>query len=153
MSRIRNLCERGREEGQALVEFALSILLVFFIVLCCWELLMGIYTASVLADAAKEGVRYAIVHGSYSSLCSGPNSGTPCAYDPSAANVTARVRDYCSASLHDISAIDISVTYTDGNNTPPSRVSVTVTYVYKPFANILFFQPVLRTHATGRIVS
>lgn len=142
-----------RQEGQALVEFALSIILVIFIVLCCWELLMAIYTSSVLADAAKEGVRYAIVHGSYSGQCSGPNAGSPCAYDPTAANVTSRVRDYSQNSLHDLSAIDIAVSYPDGNNSPPSRVTVTVTYVYKPYVNLDFFQPTLRAHATGRIVN
>jgi Flp pilus assembly protein TadG len=144
---------RLREErGQAQVEFALSIMVVLLTVFFAWELLMAMYTASVLADAAKEGVRYAIVHGSNSSLCSGPNPSSPCASDPTAAEVVNVVKNYARASLHDVSAITVSVTYPDGNNDPPSRVAVTVTYSYVPYINVPF-APTLRTKAAGRIVN
>jgi Flp pilus assembly protein TadG len=142
-----------REEGQAQVEFALSIMVVLFTVFCAWELLMAMYTASVMADAAKEGVRYAIVHGSNSSLCSGPNPSNPCAYDASGTQVENKVKDYAKASLHDTSAITVAVSYPDGNNEPPSRVTVTVTYQYVPYINLGFFRPTLTTKAAGRIVN
>lgn len=141
-----------REEGQAQVEFALSIMVVLFVVFFAWELLMAMYTASVMADAAKEGVRYAIVHGSNSSLCSGPNPSNPCASDPAGAEVVNTVKTYAKASLHNTSAITVTVTYPDGNNDPPSRVAVTVTYSYVPYIN-LPFTPTLTTKAAGRIVN
>ena len=148
------LSSRGfrEERGQAQVEFALSIMVVLFTVFCAWELLMAMYTASVMADAAKEGVRYAIVHGSNSTLCSGPNLSNPCASDPSASEVVNTVKTYAQASLHDVSAISVTVSYPDGNNEPPSRVAVTVTYSYVPYIN-LPFAPTLTTKAAGRIVN
>lgn len=141
-----------REEGQAQVEFALSIMVVLFTVFFSWELLMAMYTASVMADAAKEGVRYAIVHGSNSSLCSGPNPSNPCASDPAGDEVVNAVKAYAQASLHDTSGISVTVTYPDGNNDPPSRVAVTVTYSYVPYIN-LPFTPTMTTKAAGRIVN
>jgi TadE-like protein len=134
------------------VEFAISIILVLFFIFCCWELLMAAYTTSVLGDAAKEGVRYAIVHGSGSTLCSGPAPVTACT-DADANNVKNRVKDYAKASLHDTSAITVDVSYPDSNNQAPNRVQITVTYTYLPYVNLSFFQPVLRTHAEGRIVN
>ena len=141
-----------REEGQAQVEFALSIMVVFLMVFFSWELLMAMYTASVMADAAKEGVRYAIVHGSNSSLCSGPNPSSPCASDPAGDEVVNTVKSYAQASLHDISGITVTVTYPDGTNDPPSRVTVAVTYTYVPYIN-LPFTPTMTTKAAGRIVN
>ena len=148
------LSSRGfhREEGQAQVEFALSIMVVLFTVFFSWELLMAMYTASVMADAAKEGVRYAIVHGSNSTLCSGPNPSNPCASDPAGDEVVNRVKTYAQASLHDIGAINVAVTYPDGTNEPPNRVTVAVTYTYVPYINIPF-APTLTTKAAGRIVN
>ncbi|MGZ4870395.1 MAG: TadE/TadG family type IV pilus assembly protein [Candidatus Angelobacter sp.] len=143
---------RERERGQSSIEFALSIIVVMFILACCWEVLMTVYTANVLGDAAKEGVRYAIVHGANSTQCSGPNAATPCAYDPDKLKVISRVTDYGHASLHDISAMSVTVTYPDGTNDAPNRVVVTVTYTYLPYVNLSFFHPVLTTHAQGRIV-
>ena len=114
---------------------------------------MAVYTASVLADAAKEGVRYAEVHGSNTTLCSGPNVANPCANDPLANNVGALVKSYAKASLHNTAAISVSVTYPDGTNDAPNRVVVTVSYTYVPYINLSFFHPTLTTHAQGRIVN
>ena len=62
------------QRGQTLIEFAFSFLMVVFIVFWTFELVMAVYTYAVLSDAAKEGVRYAIVHGSDTGKvnCSGP---------------------------------------------------------------------------------
>jgi hypothetical protein len=62
------------------------------------------------------------------------------------------VKSYARASLHDISAIDVNVTYPDGNNDPPNRVSVIITYSYIPYIKVPF-APTLRTKAAGRIVN
>lgn len=150
---LRGLSRRLRgERGEAQVEFALSIMVVLVTIFFAWELLMAMYTAAVLADAAKEGVRYAIVHGSNSSLCSGPNPSSPCTYDAPAAEVVNTVKTYAQASLHNISAITVTVTYPDGNNEALSRVEVTVIYNFVPYVN-LPFTPRLTTKAAGRIVN
>ena len=117
-----------------------------------WEVVMAVYTYSVIADAAREGVRYAIVHGSKNSNCSGPvPAGFTACPDPSGANVTAVVRDYASYSFHDISAININVTY-DTYNTSPGRVQVAVTYNFIPYTAFPF-HPRLKATAVGRIAN
>lgn len=140
-----------REKGQANVEFALSLMAFFFVIFCSWELLMAMYTISVLGDAAKEGVRYAIVNGSTNhSQCSNAPGGTPCSTDPF--NVKGRVLTYAQASGHDISALTVNVSYPDTTNDVPNRVIVNVTYTYVPYISLSFFHPTVTTSAEGRIV-
>jgi len=140
------------DRGAAEVEFVLSILTVLFVMFWTWEVVMAVYTYSVIADAAREGVRYAIVHGSKNSNCSGPvPAGFTACPDPSGANVTAVVRDYASYSFHDISAIVINVTY-DTYNASPGRVQVAVTYNFIPYTAFPF-HPRLKATAQGRIAN
>lgn len=131
-----------------MIETALSVLVVVFVMFWMWELIMALYTYSVLSDAAKEGVRYAIVHGTGNSSCDGPSTGC----DSTAANTVAKIRDYAGYSLHDISAITISVTYPDSSSAAGNRVKVAVSYLYVPYINLPWGVPTLKTGATGRIV-
>ena len=61
------------------------------------------------------------------------------------------VRDYASYSFHDISAININVTY-DTYNTSPGRVQVAVTYNFIPYTAFPF-HPRLKATAVGRIAN
>jgi hypothetical protein len=63
------------------------------------------------------------------------------------------VKNYAKASLHDVSAITVNVTYPDGSNEAPNRVQVTVTYNYIPYIQLGFFNPSFTTRAAGRIVN
>ncbi len=143
----------GKAKGEAKIEFILSFLMLMFVIFWIWEIVMALYTYNVLSDAAKEGVRYAIVHGSGNSNCSGPN--TPACPDPSGNNVIAVVKDYAKYSLHDISAMNVTVTYLDpvGNPTDaaPNRVQVQVQYNYVPYISLPWLPPLLKTAAEGRI--
>ena len=96
------------QRGQALIESLLMLVVIITVVLWVFELGWLMYTYSVLADAANEGVRYAIVH-----------SGA----DP--AGTQTKVQTFAAASMHDVSAISIAVTAPDGSYTPPNRVRVT----------------------------
>ena len=89
---------RGRENGQATLEMVVSLTVVFSLVFWLFELCMFTYTCSVLNDAAQEGVRYAIMHGTDSSVCSGPD--TQCTNQTPYSNVQAVVTTAASASLH-----------------------------------------------------
>src|SRR5205807_2042005 len=62
------------EEGSAMIEFTLSAMVLFFVIFWAFELSMTMYTYVVIGEAAKEGVRYAIVHGTGSGSCSGPST-------------------------------------------------------------------------------
>ena len=157
---VRRLLRRA-DEGQATqIEFILSLLTIMFTIFWTWEVVLAVYTYNVLSDAAKEGVRYAIVHGSNNQNCSGPaptggcpSGGTP---DPSCANVTAVVKNYAALSLHDVSAMSVgpscTLMYPDNSNTAGSKVNIVVTYTYVPFL-ALPIQPTLTTASQGRIVN
>ena len=140
------------------MEFILSIFMMMFVIFWIWELVMAVYTKNVLADAAKEGVRYAIVHGQGNSNCSGPN--TPACPDTTGANVISQVQSYAQMTLHDTSAMTVTVQYLDdagGNATtvdPNTRVRVEVSYVYVPYIPSLpWVAPTLNAVAEGRIVN
>jgi len=81
--------------GQAITEFALVA--PFFLLLLYGIIEFGryVYTVQVLNNAAREGTRYAIVHGAESFCPSGPMPGGASNWcDPNGDNVTAAVRDY-----------------------------------------------------------
>ena len=140
------------ESGQAQVEFVMSILFVLLMIFGIIELIVFIYTYTVLADSAKEGVRYAIVHGCdlTSANCSG-TCGTACT-DATGANVQAYVKKYATASLHDTSTMEVGVSYPDASSDPPNRVRVTVSYPYQPLFGLGWPTLTVRAAAEGRIV-
>jgi Flp pilus assembly protein TadG len=76
---MRQRSSRGR--GQATAEFAIVFPLFLLLVLIVVDLARAIYVYSVISDAAREGARYAIVHGTESATdnppVSGPGSGDP----------------------------------------------------------------------------
>jgi Flp pilus assembly protein TadG len=137
------------EEGSLLVETALSLLIVIPMVFWMFEMCMLTYTYSVLGDAARQGVRYAIVHGTDSGNCSGPSSG--CA-DSSAANVKSVVTTAAGFSFHDLSKMTVQVTYPDLASNPPSRVNVTINYTYVPYIKLPGIANSVQLSAQGRII-
>lgn len=53
-----------REQGASIVEMALSMLILLAILFGLIEMCLALYTYHFISDAAREGSRYAIVHGS-----------------------------------------------------------------------------------------
>lgn len=138
------------DAGSMLIEFSLSVWTLFLMTFLIFEFCMAIYTYSVLSNAAREGVRYAIVHGTDNSACSGPSSG--CA-DTGGSNVTAVVNSYASISFHDTSGMTVTPSWPDGTSTPNSRVAITISYPYAPYMTLPGFNaPQMRITAEGRIV-
>jgi Flp pilus assembly protein TadG len=138
------------ETGSALLEFSLSVWMLLLMAFLIFEFCMMVYTYSVLGDAAREGVRYAIVHGTDNSSCSGPSSGCG---DTGGSNVTAVVNSYAAVSFHNTSAMTVTPSWPDGTSTPASRVVVTITYPYIPYLYLgIFNAPTMTIVAEGRIV-
>lgn len=138
------------ECASMLIEFALSVWALFLLTFLIFEFCMSVYTYSVLANAAREGVRYAIVHGSDSASCSGPGSG--CA-DASGSNVSAVVKSYATVTFHDMSGMTVTPAWPDGRATPSSRVVVNISYPYVAYFTLPGFSPPsMRVTAEGRIV-
>ena len=138
------------ECGSMLIEFALSVWTLFVLTFLIFEFCMAIYTYSVLGNAAREGIRYAIVHGTDSASCSGPGSGCG---DNGGDNVKTVVRGYAAVSFHDLTGMTVTPSWPDGTSTPSSRVKVTISYPYVSYLNLPGFNsPTMQVTAEGRIV-
>lgn len=141
--RVRAL-SRGTN-GEALLEFALSLPSVIIVMLWFFELTLSVYAYTVIADSAKEGIRYATVHGALSGSPSGPVC--PC---PDVENV---VKSFAQGSLHDISGMTVTVSYPDLTlNLPSSLVKIQVTYTLVPYLSLPWVAPTLKVGGQGRIV-
>jgi Flp pilus assembly protein TadG len=143
-----------KETGQATVEFALTVIFVLILVFLTMELIVMFYTYSVLADAAKEGVRYAIVHGTGvgAANCSGPGGGGVTCTDSTGANVQTVTSNYANYSFHNSSAMVITPSYPDSSSVSPGRVRVTVSYAYQPMLGLGWPTVTVNAAAEGRIV-
>jgi hypothetical protein len=147
MLAIRRLApEFGRDtDGSVLIETSLALLLAIPLLFSAFEICMFTYTQSVLGDAARAGVRYAIVHGSDSSLCSGPG----CSSDLTGANVVTMVQNYAAQFISAPGGLTVTVSYPDSSAAPQARVGVTVTYKYSPFFQNTGFSTLIPMYATG----
>lgn len=90
----------GPRRGQALVEFALVAPIFILALLCIIEFGRAVYSTQMLHSAAREGARYAIVHGSASFCPSGPMPGAQAnVCDPTAENVKDTVKSFASGII------------------------------------------------------
>jgi Flp pilus assembly protein TadG len=153
----------AKQSGQALIEFALSMSFLILLILSILELFGLLYTYSVVANAAKEGVRYAIVHGANNGNASGPTTQQTATTGPCTSsnqttptsltqNVTTQVQNFAGFSLHDMSSMNVYVCYLDGNNKLTSQVQVTVSYPFRPFFHLSWPSLTINANAVGRIV-
>lgn len=118
---------RRDERGQALVEFALILPVFLLIVLGILEVARAVWQENTLAYAAREGTRYAIVHGAGSESPSGPGASTYTAPDQDTA-----VGDVVRRAAIGVPSITVSVTWPDGNNQRNSRVTVAASAPFVP---------------------
>lgn len=110
----------GDDRGAAMVEFALVVSLVFLpMVFGIIEFGRFIWTKTMITAAAREGVRYAIVHGTQS---------------PSVAD-SAAVADYVIGRTK-LSGIVVHPSWADSKD-PGDTAIVTVTYTYTPVVPIM----------------
>jgi hypothetical protein len=120
------------------------------VVCAVFEFSMLAYTYATLGDAAQEGIRYAMMHGTDSANCSGPSSGCG---DSTGANVKSVVNSVAAAAFHDTSAMTVTPSWPDSSSAPGSRVKVTISYSYIPYVKIPGnYLPTLHLIAEGRIV-
>jgi hypothetical protein len=106
-----------------------------------------VYTT--VANAARAGVRYAVVHGG--SRASGTGSANASGPSGNPAQVLTVVNDFASAGLLTISRLVVTVTYPGGSNSPGQLVSVTVSYPYDPLTTWLPFRVNLGSTTQGVI--
>lgn len=101
---MRRRGSRGRGLGQALTEFAFVLPIFLLILYGIIEFGRYVYTVQMLNNAAREGARYAIVHGSDSLCPSGPMPGGVTNWcDPNGDKVVAAVRSFSIGVVSSIS--------------------------------------------------
>jgi Flp pilus assembly protein TadG len=128
--------DRWREDrGSTLIEFCLISVMLVIVLLGVVEMGRMVLVYTTIANAARAGARYAIVHGADQTVSpSGP--GNPC----TCPDVQTVVKNFAGAGLVNTSLLTITVSYPNGN-TAGSPVSVTVTYPYDPLVN--YFSSIL----------
>lgn len=128
------------DEASTLVEFSLIGFAFIILLLSVVEMGRMLLVYTTIANAARAGSRYAIVHGGErtGSGIDGPSGPTcPCP------QVDKVVTSFASAGLVTTSNLTITVEYPDGTNTAGSRVTVKVMYPYDPLMG--FFNSMLGT--------
>jgi len=155
---LRRLRSRERSSGQAMIEFALVTPILFVMVIGIFEAGRLVFYNELLANASREGARYAIVHGARSDCPSGPPpplETNQC--DPSGQNVKLAVQD---AALDMVSVGDLFVfdpvwtsrgslsnplpgDSSTGHNARGEYVTVFVDFTYEPLAAAILDIPLL----------
>ena len=142
-------CLAMQDAGSILIETALGFMIMMTMVLGIMELCVMAYTYAAVEDATRAGVRYACLHGTDSTSCSGPSSG--CA-DSTGANVTAYVKSYASSFFASSGSLNVTVSYPDSASTPNSRVQVVAALAYVPLFHVPIGAQRLQVSSEGRIV-
>jgi Flp pilus assembly protein TadG len=122
-----------QNDGATMVEFAFVVILLIMVLLGVVEMSRMILVYNAIADAAKAGARYAMVHGvdRTGSGIDGPSSAT------SYSQVQTVAKNYAAAGLLNSNNVTVTVSYpnhsgTVAGNYPGDPVDVTVSYTYDP---------------------
>ena len=136
--------------GQGLVEFSVVAFLTVIMLLFVVEMGRMVLIATTVANAARAGVRYAIVHGSTRAAGATLNNASGPASNP--AQVLTVISNFASAGPLTTSLLVVNVTYPGGSNAPGQSVNITVVYPYDPLTT--YFSKTLRlgSAAQGVIV-
>jgi hypothetical protein len=124
------------------------ILLIFFtLVLGMLDLAWGVFRYHMIGEAARQGARQAIVHGSMADrlLPWGPADYAGTAEDGSP------LAKAVESSLHglELSEVTIQAQWIDGGNDPEQRVRVTVSAPYRPIMTFIFGNPAIPLQAAS----
>ena len=118
----------GDERAQALVEFALVMPIFLLLVTGIFDVGRAVWQENTLAYAAREGTRYAIVHGASGSPVVGPCSICLNPVTNNLANITSAV----TTNAVGVSGINVTIDYPDGGNNRNQRVTVDATAAFMP---------------------
>ncbi len=144
---LPSLIHPPRRRGQALVEFALVAPIFFLLLFAIIDFGRYVYYVQVLNNAAREGTRYAIVHGNLSVAPTGPPG------DPSGAAVKEVVRKYAVGVIGDSTVLDIQPSWPDGDNVRESLVTVIVTYQFRSLIPLVPLPPIQIQGASTLVIN
>jgi hypothetical protein len=118
--------------GQTLVEFSLVTFLTIILLLAVVEISRMVLVYTTVANAARAGARYAVVHGSDRT---GGGADGPSGPGNNPTEVVTVIKNFASAGLLTTSNLIITVNYPGASNLPGQLLSVTVIYPYDPFTS------------------
>ena len=131
---------RAGRAGQTMVEFSVVAFLTAIMLLFVVEIGRTVLVYTTVANAARAGVRYAVVHGSSRSAGATIDSASGPGNNP--AQVVTVVKNFASGGLLTTSRLVVTVTYPGGSNAPGQYVTITVVYPYDPLTT--YFSKTLR---------
>jgi Flp pilus assembly protein TadG len=123
--------ENRKRRGATLVESVITLTVFLVLILGMIDLGLGLFRFIILTEAARQGARQAIVHGSNASSAQGtwgPTTYSQPATDTGA--IAQAIKPYLTGL--DPSQVTITVTWLDGGTSEGNRVQVTVAYTYQP---------------------
>jgi len=139
--------------GSNVIETALAMLVVTPMLICLFEICMFCYTMATLQYASRQGVQYAMTHGTDAPNCSGPGGSVVSACpDSTGANVQKKVIAVAGSSGHTLTSNMIQPVWKNNANNPGDLVTVNVSYPYKPYTHVPFPAITINGTATGQIV-
>ena len=148
MSADAGTLKTSRVKGQSLVEFSLIAFLSVIMLLSVVEISRMALVYTTVANAARAGARYAIVHGN---LRSGSGVDGPSGPAQNPLQVVTVIKNFASAGLLDTNSLIITVNYPGASNAPGQLVAVTVIYPYDPFTTYFPLRVRLGTTSQGVI--
>jgi Flp pilus assembly protein TadG len=125
-----------------MVEMALVCSVFFLLLMGMVEMARVMWAREVITAAAREGARYAVVHGAGSSNPSGPGQNDPA--------VEARVRQHCYGLDRD--RIVVTSSWPLGRNDNSSTVNIEVRYVFTSAAGALIGRRSIELNAKSEML-
>ena len=120
---------RRARRGSALVEMVFVCVQLFLALFATFEFARMIVVYTTLSNAARIGLRYAMVHGSTNTGSGGSGPSGPGA----TTEIENVIKNYAGVGLLDTTKLDITITYQDDSNAPGVWVDVRLAYAYDPF--------------------
>ena len=143
---FKRRCLRS-EEGSAIMETAMSIIIMLIFIFGVMETGFALYSYHFISEAAREGTRYAIVRGSTAGAACASYSSSACKASPT--DVTNYVKNLGFPGINpsDLTVNPVWSAYTAGTtcpgtppcNSPGNQIAVTVQYNFH--LNVPFLPP------------
>ncbi len=145
-----NVLGRNPRRGATMVEFALFFMLFLVVAVALMELGRGVWTYTTVAHAARQGARYAQVHGSLYPLGNGDTSieqvvkNNAVGLDPQEVTVSASWESWDPVN---------SVWIQDNVNAQGSIVKVQVSYPFRLVTGpLILSQNTMQLRSTSRMI-
>jgi Flp pilus assembly protein TadG len=129
---------RHGQRGQALMEFGLAFMVFLMVMYGIMEFGRMMASYNILAGAAREGARYATVHGTASGSTA------------SSTDVQTVVRNW-SLGL-DANSVLVTTTWSPGKG-PGSKVKVAASYAMVPFSGLILKNNMTLTSSSTMVIS